>query len=104
MPPGCEEPAGPDCTGIFSWTLAADGFAFLIEALLDDLRPPPTATTNATSSATYYGAVGFSLDAYMGDDSVLVCVVDASSGLGTLTLGWNDRTHNYLQLQVGARR
>ncbi|KAI1712289.1 ferric-chelate reductase 1 [Ditylenchus destructor] len=90
MPAKCEE--GEDvCTGIFSWTMNLDGFNFALEAYVDDLR--------STADIAYYGAVGFSLDEYMGDDTVISCTVD-NTGYGTILLGWNDHTKNYLQFQA----
>uniref|UniRef100_A0A915E3R0 ascorbate ferrireductase (transmembrane) n=1 Tax=Ditylenchus dipsaci TaxID=166011 RepID=A0A915E3R0_9BILA len=91
MPPGCQDHSEAVCTGIFSWVTNPNGFSFNLVSYLGDLK--------SSADIAYYGAVGFSLDEFMGDDTVIVCTVD-NTGYGTVLLGWNDHTKNYLQFQA----
>jgi hypothetical protein len=69
--------------GILSWMVSPNSIQFSLITYVSDLLD------NYIIQKSIYGAVGFSLDPHMGDDSVFVCVIN-STGQGAVFINWND--------------
>ncbi|KAI6185050.1 Cytochrome b561 domain-containing protein [Aphelenchoides bicaudatus] len=81
-PPGCEQTTGPICTGVVAWVVSAKDIMFTLITYTPDLL-------QGGNNKAIYGAVGFSKDAFMGDDMAFVCATNGT-GQGEVYLVWND--------------
>ncbi|VDN51747.1 unnamed protein product [Dracunculus medinensis] len=89
QPSGCEKLGAEEhCNSSVKWFVMADGVQFELEAIITDLEP-----NNA-----YWIAIGISKDIWMGDDSVMECVISAD-GKGQSFISFNDETNNKQLLQ-----
>lgn len=82
-PPGCQTVHVDTCHGSVKWSVRENGVNFQLEATTNDLDP----------NKAVYVALGISKDMYMGDDSVIECII-AMDGVGKAYVSFNDETNN----------
>uniref|UniRef100_A0A914DRP6 Uncharacterized protein n=1 Tax=Acrobeloides nanus TaxID=290746 RepID=A0A914DRP6_9BILA len=110
-PPNCENSPNLVCTSIFTWTAQNDGIQFFIAGTPTNYAPEENGVP--VSDLYYYVAVAFSLDEFMGADTVITCITGndvsppTSSSIntnltkrnqkpGNILVSWNDAFNNYI--------
>ncbi|KAI6197185.1 hypothetical protein M3Y94_01194700 [Aphelenchoides besseyi] len=98
MPTGCEQANGPTCVGIISWDVTVERIRFALVIFTSDLLD------TYIINRSIYGAIGFSIDRRMGNDTAIVCAVN-STGQGSVYVAYNDyhssrRQHEATKLMI----